>query len=410
MNKLTYILESVKNENYLNRGWLIKCFSEINLTEDSVDYDLIVKDGRLYVQRDSLIELKDYVEGGSIIESQDEVTIPGGLHPMIPEKIDTTYGILMNNMLLYWYPYKGKAKYIEEYTTPQEVNDIAYKILIADDGTVDEYVKFEGALSMLTVISQCVVPSASRKSITPNPIIPAIRDKLIAENKDNMTDPVTVAKIQSELVRHDKEYLKDDVSKDFFIAKKQVNMTRLREFGMYGAEPDFYDETKVKVMSNSLSEGWGVDDMPMLINSIRGAAQSRSVSTALGGVEVKNASRAFQNYKINDIDCKSTVGDDYAINKLTLNEYVGRTLTNGTLIKENDLSIGQKISVRSPATCLSPGGSVCRVCIGKAVVDTGLGLNALTLTVTSTFLNIFMALTHTAELSLTKYDYKDRIS
>lgn len=416
MKVLEYVLMSILKDKHLERKWLLTVFGILPTNTLPVnEYDIGVDDiGNLYTLiNEEKVFFTDSIIDKPLTEVNKKINLKSNDLPMIDSDITTTYGILILNSIIIGYPYQGKVKFINGKLEPKMLDNIAIDLLESGKGTVDMHLRYENAVSAIAVLTQTGVPSASRKSITPNPKVADIKAKLLADNKDYLDDPATIAKIQSKLVEVDKEYLKGDSSEGFFISDKSLNVTRMRSMGMYGAEPDFEDESKINVMVPSLSEGWNIDDFPLIVNSIRGGSFARGASTALGGAEVKTTARVFQNYKVDQKDCGVNRGVLVNINIDNFNDFIGRTkLGVSKTIKKDELKgfIGKSIKLRSPSYCITPGTSLCEVCIGERVVNSKIGLNSLATTATSSFLSLFMALVHTSELSVKRYNFTDRIT
>jgi hypothetical protein len=227
-----------------------------------------------------------------------------------------------------------------------------------------------------------------------------------------MDDPAAVSELQGKIKDLDAEYLKGDPSSKFFITNKAA-MGRLRTMGMYGAEPDYHDESKISVITSSLSEGWKAEHIPMLANIIRGGSYARAVSTALGGAEVKVTGRAFQNYTIGKEDCMANRGLLVPINGISSKLYTGRYLVGSDIpLTEADVHkhMGRVIEIRSPVFCRSEGTTICYKCMGDVISNSNIGITGLMTGVTTNFLNLFMALVHTSALSTAPYNYKERIT
>lgn len=414
MIKQEYIIQSIKNNKHLQRGWLLSIFGILPPNAINLEVGYKLDGDMLYMALDNSdwVEIDDYIIGQPLVGRNELLDLPKDILPNITEGIKTSYGILIINSIVLLYPYGGLVPYINGEITPKALNNIAYNML-KTNGTIEMHIRFENAVMAITALSQAGVPSASRKSITPNPLIPIRKAELLKEHADNLNDPTVVAGIQKELVKMDREYLKGDSSMGFFIKGKSMNMTRLRTMSMYGAEPDFYDESKISVINNSLTEGWTVEDLPILINSARGGSYSRSASTALGGDEVKVTTRVFQNYTLSDNDCHTKNGLIATINNDNYDKFIGRYLVGSETpltIETCKLLIGKRVLMRSPAYCRTEGTTICKRCIGDIVANSEVGMTALTSTVTSAFLSMYMALTHTSELSLHRYSFKDRIT
>lgn len=415
MNKKEYILTAIQNDLHLDRRWLLSIFGKLPVsTVPSGDYHLGTTDtGKLYtVVGSTTIELPSN-EDGRLLTKSELVKLVSKDLPNVMADMETTYGRVIVNSLLFLYPYGDRVPYQNNKITGKIANAVATDMLFTDKATVDEHIKFENAASMLTCLTQVGVPSASRKSVTPNPDFAKFKKSLLEKYKGQLDDPLIVAKIQEAIIAEDRKYLSGDSSTGFLISDKAFKRARMRTSGMFGVEPDFTDETKLNIIFNSLREGWDVKDLDALVNTTRAASYARGASTALGGAKVKVSSRIFHNFSMVDEDCQTTAGLKVLITQENAIEYVGRTLVGGSKVMTlEDLTgkIGKTLNLRSPFYCKSSGTTICRVCIGETVFTSGLGLSSLTTTMTSSFLNLFMAMTHAGGgVSVHAYDYNERI-
>ncbi len=430
MDKLEYFLLAGKFFMHTNNAWVLSTFGILDIRENLNRVDsgdtINATDKRLssiglrYVNKslqsilgDDVKTINGFKEMQPLFGINERVTVKASSLKCLKVDVDTTYGILLMNCILLEYPYGDKADYINGVMDDKVLNTLGEKLLKRDDVTVAQHFMFENAISAITNFTQIAVPSASKKAITVNPLVAKRKAELLLQYKDKLNDPATITIIQDELVKLDKEYLKGDPSLGFFIKKKSWNMTRLRTYSMYGAEPDFSDESKISVMTASLSEGWQAKDMVLIANATRGGSYARGASTALGGAEVKITSRIFNTFTIDDNNCNTTKGVECYINKNNYTSFIGRTKLNGSKpLTKDDLSalIGKMIYLYSPAYCSTPSTVICRRCIGENVYNSGVGIGALATTTTSTFLAVFMALVHTTSLSVAEYDLNERLT
>lgn len=429
MNKLEYIILAINERRHLERGWLLSVFGILpKNTGDHIAVDAIdklnkfhndigikVTDGVMVVRINNKEEtITDFELGKPLYDRDQKINLKAHDLKCIKQDILTTYGLLIINSLLIEYPYEGIIPYLNEEITPKKLNKIAAEALKSDKVTVPMHLKFENAIAAINVLAQTAVPTASEKSITPNKKAIELRNELVEKYKGQMNDPAIIAEIQKQLVALDKEYLKGDPSERFFITGKAVT-SRLRTKGMYGAEQDFVDESKFEVMVQSLSEGWRIENLPMMANAIRGGSFNRGANTALGGNEVKIAARVFQNYTIKIEDCHTKLGLSLLVNEDNYKSYEGRYLVGNIKPLTDDIMkthIGKYVILRAPNHCLGDGtnGVFCKKCMGDLISNSGIGITALMTTVLSSFLSLFLALMHGSTLSVKEYDYINRIT
>ena len=75
---------------------------------------------------------------------------------------------------------------------------------------------FPQACGQMEGFTQLCVPAATKKSIITNPLIKERINQLKEEYKDSLNDPVTIAKIDAEVEKMDREWIKGDPSERFF--------------------------------------------------------------------------------------------------------------------------------------------------------------------------------------------------
>lgn len=417
MIKFDYFIYAIKNNLYLHRAWLLSSFGILPDNESNDFFEIKNKKLKVKISNNGIITYEDIIDfkyGQPLFHKDERCTIPNNIISFIEGKQESTYGIFIINCLMLWYPYQGKAKYINGKITDKVLNKTAYDLLKNNVVSVEEHKKFEDAANMISCLAQVSVPSATRKAITPNPKVKAFKEKLLKENRDKLSDPAVIADIQKQIVDMDKEYLKGDVSLGFFIKDKNFNVTRLKLMGMYGAEPDFYDGTKLSLMETSLTEGWSKDNMQMLVNNLRSGSYGRGKETALGGESTKVTSRIFQNYRIESDDCLTKLGMDIKITDKNYKLFIGRyEVGSKDPLTSKDLEAYAKkntvITLRSPAFCASPNTTYCKKCMGEQVLESGLGINSQCIIVTSTFMSVAMSSVHSRALTISRYDYKNLI-
>ena len=419
MIKRDFFLYSIHNDHYLNRGWLEIVFSV--MVENSPEahlhnYGVYFKDKKLYGSVNGKVEIiSDFEYGKPLYLPQEQMYINAHELKCVKHDIITSYGIALMNVLYIERPYEGKINFVNsdkgQPISAKTFNAIARDALVSGKVTIEEHKRFENTPGYTTCLAECSIVSATEKSLIVNPENAILKKKLLEEYKDQLGDPAKIAEIQFKLEDLDREFLKGDES-EYFLSLGKARASRTRVFNIYGSEQDYFDSSKTVLMHNSLSEGFGLSDIPMMANSIREGSRARAVSTANGGAKVKETGRIFQNYSIVGEDCKTKTGINRRINDNNYQQYIGRYLvdSNTPMDKEELKSyIGKEVLIRSPQWCRSTLFTVCPRCMGDVVVSTKLGITALANSFTSTLMSIDMAAMHRAGLTIAKYNYKDRI-
>lgn len=414
-----YLLGSIKENLHLKEAWIIATFSILPDNSNIEELGITKNSNNVIVSLNNIQYKLDYKDKSKpIFIPIDKISLKKDDLIIIKEDIETVIGVLILNAICILYPYSGKVPFVNGYVKGSELNKIAYNALIIDKiVTIEEHIKFENAVSNLKIFDTLVVPSTTEKSISVPDEVIKYRDELLLKYKDQMHDPAKVAEFQKLIADRYREYLKGDPAENYYIKAKDINMSSMRTKLFYGAEPNFYDETKIDVIQKSLNEGWDVEDMQSIINAIRGGSYARGKETAMGGAEVKVSNRIFQNYTITDDDCLTKKGLNIFITNTNYNKLVGRYLIGNTKPLDEDTlkkNIGKYLFIRSPYLCITGNTtnstSFCKKCIGDKIANSGIEINAMTTTANSEFMQVFMKLVHTTELSVAKYNYLERMT
>ena len=304
---------------------------------------------------------------------------------------------------------KGKIEIskVEEYiakrlkSTPSEGEQREDEFLY-----VDEYLRFCDSFSYLTEFTQICTIALTPKAITQAPGTIELRNKLVKENEGHLDDPLTVAKIEAELLKFDAEYLKGDPSEDFLITKKARGTARKKLFLDYGADAGLTKTFKVDMIQKSLSEGWDVSKMPTMINALRAGSFDRGAETQLGGEAVKWLYRASSNVNILDKDCGTRLGLAITVtehNKKKLVDMRVITQTSSKLIKDEEEAgtyLGKRIMIRSPMYCKLDKTDYCRYCTGERLgANPNSGATAIS-KLGSTFLALSLGSFHSKQVKM----------
>lgn len=417
MLKDDYLLYIANTTQYRHTGWLLSVSGILpDTTNPAIDDDVQLRtiNKVLEVLHDGSWKIiDDYYPGDPLYPKDDLFTAPANCIKCLDQTVETTYGIFLVNLLVIEYPYRGKVKYYNGDLSGGRLNKIAEVAIHSEDISIKEnHIPFEDAVAALTVFGPIAVPTATRRSSIPNPLIAREKPKLLEKYAGRLNDSAAVTLLQDEIMQLDADYIAGDPYENFLISDK-TKMSRLRTVGMIGAERDFIDESKISVLTQSLTEGFRPKDIPVMANTIRGGSFNRGVATAFTGADVKVASRLFQNYKIAATDCGTTLGLRTIVNEENYKMFVGKYLVGSTEpMTESQLLdlVGKTIMMRSPVRCLTLKTGVCKTCMGTVISNTRIGLPALMTNITSILMGIYMALMHGSKLSTKRYNYKLRIT
>jgi len=330
---------------------------------------------------------------------------------MVKETTKTNYSTLLHNLVIYEYAFGDALPFVNAKMSPKG-NDAAVAKAWAekkiDTAMYRNHTKGLGLMECMSIVS---VPSATPKAALTHPGVGALKKKLLEKHKDELGDPVTVAHIEAELVKLDGEHLKGDPSDRFFNGKARA-VSRKRMLLIFGGEPTLEDATVIKLSNASLTEGINIDDLPMMVNSLRMGSFYRGAETANGGEAAKFAGRIYQNTRLADKDCGTKVGNLTGITSKNYSMFVGRHTVGGkqphTLSSAKAL-VGKGFYLRTPQACATVNGNYCEVCMGDDVTNSGVGLAPQASAVGNSFMIISLSQFHGRKLETAFWNYAESI-
>jgi hypothetical protein len=436
MSKASYFQNAMAAGEYKRRAWVISAFSLIH--EGPEDWKVepyayrIVQTpvGHFYVNPEdptSLLPIPQTKPGEPPFKIKDRVQLKKGTLVNLDRDVETTYGNWFYNELNLCYPFGSKIPYLEGRISPSQIEGLILPRLksnkdpIAQQWSgegrdpqwiyVDEYLRFADAMFSTVGFTQLCVPAATAKSMVAAPGIVQLKAKLLAENKDRLNDPAVIAKIQAELVQFDKDYLKGDPSSDFLITKKAFQVVRSKLFGMHGGETGFSESIEVDLIENSLSQGWNIDQMPLMIDAQRQGSFFRGAQTVLGGESVKWLLRASSNLSVVQEDCGTKLGLPMKVDGVNIGSLLGEAVVvdgkTSKVTRENQGEyLGKALLVRSPTFCKLPKTDFCAYCIGAQLAENVTGLSSAVTQIGSIFMDIYMQAVHGKQLTVAPMDFK----
>ena len=417
MDKLAVYLACLDSGIMEYKGALLHLFSikKDETFDFSCDSGSIRGDGKIISIRlgETLYIADWWKKGSSLYQIKEEVTLSPKQIINIDKKVKTTYGRLLLNFILLTSHFGDKIAYQDgNWHSDKLIYRVMDQVATNDSITADEAHSFVNAIQFISSLTQICVPSASEKALSTDPKVKAKRKELLAKYKDNLDDPATIAKIEQELIAIDKDWIKGDPAEGFYISSKSYNIVRKRAHIMHGGERNFLDESKMTLIPSSLDEGWDMEYLPEMINSLRDGSYSRGAATAIGGERVKKFQQVFQNANVSMDDCKSKMGLDYTVDEDNHKFFIGRTLLSGKLLSKDNISsyIGKNITLRSPMFCKTEKTDYCKVCSGERVSEHPNAINMLSASIGSVFMLREMAKTHGKELLTRPFPLKDLVN
>lgn len=431
MKKLDFFLNALRAEAHLRTAWVISVFSLIAEAPDAwqdksrpwdpSNYPFRVVQtptGHFFVnpeKTDELILIEDAPPGQPIFEMKEEVDVGPGAIANIKENIHTTYGNLLFNAFVLVYAFGDKIPYQNGDIKTGALEDMLVDILkdtppkneLRDPKFiyVDEFTNFLNAIFALSAFTQLCVPACSPKSITPPPGVHEYRDRLLKENVNRLHDPAVIAKIDDQLVKYQRDYMKGDPAMGF-LTNKSFDVVRKKLYLMNGAEQGLESDTSFNLVTRSLSEGWSMKDFSALCTGSRAGSFHRGAQTELGGEAVKWLFRSASNLNITSDDCGTNMGNYMFANPGEESKLLGFNILVGknqsVLIDKENVGeyMGKRVLVRSPMYCKLDKTDFCKACIGVRLANSPTSLATAVAHYGDVFLGLFLKSMHSNQLEL----------
>lgn len=436
MKTADYFLMALNAGAYKKKRWVLSVFSVlVDSKPQGWPYEIVRTEKNVFFRDPTdlelLISLDDADVNKPVLSFKDKIAVTPELVPNLDRNITTTAGNLLFNFYVLIYSLGRKIPYMEGRITAKQVEALIEPRLTSnptENGKnydpndlnpifVSEYKKFNKAMFGLMGFTQLCVPSATPRTMSTDPRIPEMRKKLLEKYAGRLNDPAIISLIDQELIKVDKEWMANDPDggAGFYVNEnKSYDVVRKKVFLMHGAESGFQEGTEVDFIENSLNEGWDIEKLPTMVNSLREGSYNRGRDTALGGEAVKFLGRVFQNTVVAEKDCGSKLGWTKSVSEDNYRTFIGfyRITPQGSVVMDEAYAksqIGKEVLVRSPMLCRTPKTAFCECCMGakNALNPTSLGL--LAADVGSQMMSISMSAMHGKSLKVAKYDFKTAI-
>lgn len=433
MNKLEFLLEAHRLNNFNLKSWVVSVFSVNQQPSDfgkkmeaywlqqtmTGYYTKKVPDGEL-------VRITDAVPGQPLFTFNESILIPAKTLPNIDKDTLTTVGNFFFNATCIarvfgsLIPYQNGSVNIaklENEIMAIVKDDPDNGVKVEGNAYVSDYLEFRKSVFYMTEFSQLCVWSTTAKTITPPPGIFEYRATLLEEYKDKLTDPAAIAEINKKLVAYDNEYLKGDPGGEKFLSSsKSRTVVRQKLYLMLGVEPTMKEGGPANPVTKSLSEGWDVDKFPEMMDGLRAGSFNRGAQTEKGGEAVKWLFRASANVSITKDDCGSLIGTPRTISKDNSSSLIGFSV----IVKDGvdkidtqeqaDAYLGSRIMVRSSMYCKLDATDYCATCLGTLLSSNPTGISLSVSEYGSIMLGIFMSAMHGTALVTEHMDVNEILS
>ena len=323
--------------------------------------------------------------------------------------IVTDVGKFLLNQIILVNSFGTLVPYWNRRFDPEELDKVVAKLILQKSVTRAMYNNYMNYGYWYGEDGSISVAAWSEKSLSTDPNVAAVKAALLEKFKNNLDDPIVLADIEKQLVQMDKDYLKGDSSEPFFAvtAGKTFSEQRKKMYLTFGLTVAFDKNTgNYEFVEESLASGLTIKNLDVGANDIRRGSYGRGIETAKGGEQTKFVLRIFQEVSIDEEDCFSKQGLPVLLTKKNVKNYLGRWMTDGTLLDEHnaDQYIGKEVLLRSPMYCKSKPG-FCYKCVGELFRERdtkAIGMDAVI--ITSTFTTIAMKSMHVSGIQSTKIE------
>lgn len=419
MNKIQYLKLVMDNQAYGEKAMLQSILTIQFEDEDSsgqfkkYPFAAFVENGQYNVMVDgSMVGIEGDVNE-PLFYMDDMLKLPGDYHPMLKgNAIDTTFGLFLFNVILFWEPFKGVVDYVNKEFTKPLIEGMLRNLMVDNPkegesvpegkASVDMCLKFGHNCNFLEGLGSHFIKPGGADALTVSPEVLKLKADLIEKHKHELHDPVVVTNIIDQCVDLDMKIVMSGPSRKFFIAKKFIDNSRKRMFVAFGIEPSA-DGNGWIFLDKSLDDGWDAAYLADYVNTSVAGSYSRSMATGEGGAQVKETLRLIGRSNVSaDIpDCGSPKQEEVNILESNKGYWIGSyAVINGVvtqLTKANiDKQVGKVTLMRVPQFCTMPPGVYCKTCCGEGLGAYGERLSAeLALVPTSMMLQRMKA-AHTA--------------
>lgn len=389
MNVKDYLLAVIRTKAYAERAWV---FSVMSISGDDFDWSSLEalqklkpfqalrsvdRTGWMFWNPETgMMDTLDGLDSNfPVFRPEDPFTFEPADWGVIKATTNTTFGRLLANLYYFHFTLGDRAPFFNQ-QIGRKLLEGYFKETFRDpshprynDPDTINYEQFQACINngyTMTAFSRICVATACPETMYPPKFLIEMRDRLFEENKEHLSDPLVMGRIQEQLLTAYKAFLMTTPSKNSFIKDKTINDAFNKMFVSGGISTNFGVST---VITRSLYEGWDLKQLPALANSAIEASFGRGASTADGGEKVKMLIRATQNIMITQDDCGAKLGVPWLVDRNVVSSQAGAYgFVNGNtvLLTEEILRgmIGKPLLVRSPSFCKKTHGDSCRYCAG----------------------------------------------
>lgn len=449
MDRIEYLKKAVKAGACYYKTWLIDAMGIVTFPDkpEMVETRIIEKPGlrgdepRRYPHEEHPYQLfnfngtpvfldpdngewtavEGYKPGQALFSFKEEIQLKAGDLVNLSKDITTWIGNMLVNQCVLCYPFGDIIPFQQGRFSLGNIEKIIASKLesLPPMGTERDPTKiyvdilekyYYDAAYSLSGWTQLGVPAATPFTLVTDPNIRKRRLELLNEYKDQLDDPTIIAKIMSELIAMDKAYQANDPEGGYLQPGKSFDVVRAKALLMFGIERDVTNG-KVILIDRPLTEGWDLEKLPYMVNSLIDGSFNRGAMTALGGEAAKFIARFFLNTTLTSDDCGVKYGVRRTLMRGSKDIYLGATILDAgkqIIISEDNWGNyeGKQVEIFTPQYCQEKAPNFCAKCVGQRYKGKPNSLSAQAVDIGSILMYIFMKLMHGVAVKTHKWDWR----
>lgn len=310
-------------------------------------------------------------------EPTDEFTLEPKDYPDVKEKLRTTVGQYVYNMVLFRKKLYTVVGYINKTLNAKGIGKVEEKLssaLMSDKITVDEFIEYVDNFQRLSIGAHHIIASSfTMRGLKPVPEIIKRKEQLFKQHAKEVEEGnvIVVANIEKTLVDEAEKILHDEPSLALYRSGARGSMeNNYKNMSIMKGVVQDPATGKYDVIANSYIQGIGKRDISAAGNNVVQGTYPKSVGTAVGGYKFKEMSSALQAIVCDEpgTDCGSKGYIEVTMTPSNKHEYLYRYIIEGKklVLLDNtniDKYINKPVKMRDAMYCI--GDKLCATCAGE---------------------------------------------
>lgn len=302
--------------------------------------------------------------------------LPGEYHEN-KEKLRTTVGQYTYNMILFGDKLYNIVGYVNKTLNNKRVAEVEGILAVAlqeNKITSQDFIIYLDRFQELSLGFHHVIASSfTMRGLKPVPKVIKHRDQLLKENEEKVKqgDTITIANIESTLIKEAEEILHDEPSLALYRSGARGSMgNNYKSISIMQGPKQNPIDGSYELVSSSFMEGTPKESIAAVGNAVVGGAYPKAVGTAVGGYKFKEMSAALQAIVCDEphTDCGSKGYINVIINNSNKKEYMNRYIIEGGKLVQLtpdiiDKYLNKPLKMRDAMYCT--GDKICSACAGE---------------------------------------------